>query len=191
MRYLIATFLFFLLSLTPAGAMPIQQEVDQASTWLEQVLKTPIDDRVVVSSSAEPNAYAWVYGGNPNLYMLPSTIRSIEGRDFNPFFASPGPLVLIHELLHRDDRVACWNEFHEEGVVDALAMDLVPIYVKKFWGNLLYVPTPLYYKGVKLVRTRTARATHTSWKSRASRKMRQELWKAPCSVRANFLRARP
>jgi hypothetical protein len=81
--------------------------------------------------------------------------------------------LLEHETLHKD--YDAWN-IYNEGVVEALAWDLLPAACWKFLRERCW-SKPFYPKQVTRVRTASKFATGRPWKSRAARNWRKDLWK--------------
>lgn len=141
-------------------------------------MQTPLDNREVVVSTFSDIHLAYIWGGEPDVvHVQEREAYKIENQSHEY-----GPAVVIHELLHRNDRMTCWTEYAEEGVVDALTADLVPIYSSKYWHVKLRHEL-FYPRAVRFVRQRSARATGTPWRSYTARKWRADLWRADCATR--------
>lgn len=88
--------------------------------------------------------------------------------------------VAIHELLHRfrhPDRFTDHDRRVEEGVVEAVTVDLYPGWSQRFttWPQAI-APAPAYADAVRDIRAASRAATGSrSWKDRAARLWRRQL----------------
>lgn len=157
---------------------------ERTDAWLEATLGVAIPDRPVfeitgaAAQECECRAQAW----DDRLEFTPSVWNGLASLDHEPVDYSADGQALLHETLHTADGMTITNPALEEGVVDALALDLYPAWGKAM-GVYVWPTAPNYPAEVRLVRTASARATGTPWRSRAARLWRRDLWRADQSTR--------
>jgi hypothetical protein len=179
----------------PAGA---QAEVDRTAAWLTRVLHRPIPTRTLDTQAASEMTV--VCGGrpctayvpfshpdrivttNPVVQALARIRRGLDGPDAG--------YVAIHELLHTRDLAP--DEYGdgdiEEGVVDAVTLDVYPAWLHWRLPNHPAVWGPAYPRQVAAIRYASARATGSrTWKDRAARIWRRQLLEADAAGRQQML----
>lgn len=178
-----------------AAAAPGPQDLaDRTEVWLAHTLHVEPQRRRVVLAS--PTALAQC-----------SQLQQVRGRGGCAAFATPGTIalgsevylgaidaaiwpspytpyalpfqVLLHELLHRDGG----DDLLEEGLVDALAFDLMPAASSAVIGLRMRPHAALYGPEVHLVRKASALACGCDWRERGARGLRRAWWGAPNEVR--------
>jgi hypothetical protein len=163
----------------------------RTETWLEQTLRVELTDRpfTLMADSTCGGVATDMLGceavafGN-RIEVTPFvwwTLDNAERTRLDPY--RRGALVL-HELLH-DNHAPTTPRHLEEGIVEAVALDLYPAWAK--WVGLRPGPRDIvstsYPKELDAVRKASALATGKPWKSRAARLWRRDLWRADAATR--------
>ncbi len=179
------------------GTLTVQEEFDRAALWLSEVLRTEIPRRppVEVTEHLEHAGNEGEFHYDGRIKVRPFLAASLAHREvvaIGRFHIAPGPHLLIHESLHREETVGCWipaaGQLNiEEGIVDALTADLAPAWGWRFWRQRIAI-VPRYRAEVAAIRAASARATgSSSWRERSARHWRRALWAASCEGRAAML----
>lgn len=188
----------------PVSAADIQPIADRTARWLARTLLAEVRVRPIVVTDALTRAenagefYVADEHGPERILVRPWIAEAIVSRQgvnvgSRQGYFPGGAHLLLHELLHRADTAACWHPGPgevdvEEGIVDALAVDLAPAWGRAFWGERIFV-LPHYRAEVAAVRAASARATGSaSWRTREARSWRRSLWGASCEGRSALLR---
>jgi hypothetical protein len=186
-----------------AEAMTVPQLVDRSEAWVSARVGEPVPDRPFVADAAlldevcqpgrtlHPSA-AGNCGAVADADVVtfrPWVIRELArmGRTRGDWWLAPGVAALVvHEQLHVPGRDRARLD---EGVVEALAIDLAPAWARQVAGiRLPYLPAPGYAAEVNVVRKASARATGGSWRSRAARHWRLDLWRLDSDERDRLVR---
>lgn len=176
-----------------------QAAADRMVAWLSRTLRAEVKPRPVhvtdVGYFAAENAGEY-HAHTDEIQVRPwveSSIQwRIEGEPWRGRVELLGPAVLMHELLHRGDTVACWGDWPsgvnvEEGIVDAIAADLMPAWSWAHW-RVRGMSVPYYTADVAALRAASARATGSkTWRAWSARSWRYRLWGASCEGRAAML----
>ncbi len=179
------------------GTLTVQEEFDRTALWLSEVLRTEIPSRppVEVTDHLAHADHEGEFHYDGRIKVRPFLADSLAFREIvalGRFHIAPGPHLLIHESLHREETVGCWipsaGQLNvEEGIVDALTADLVPAWGWRFWRQRIAI-VPRYRAEVAAIRAASARATgSSSWRERSARHWRRALWGASCDGRAAML----
>lgn len=177
------------------GDVSVQEEFDRTAAWLSRVLRAEIPSRPVeVTEDLHFPVNEAEFYPSGLIKARPAVETALafrEGVTIGGKRYAPGAHILVHESLHREATVACWwpetGLNIEEGIVDALAADLVPAWGWHFWRERLFV-FPRYPVEVAALRAASARATGAkTWRERAPREWRRKLWAASCEGRVAML----
>lgn len=173
-----------------------QEEFDRTAAWLSRVLRADIPSRPIeVTEDLHFPVNEAEFYPSGLIKARPAVETALafrEGVTIRGKVYAPGPHIVVHESLHREDTSACWWPAAgamnvEEGIVDALAADLVPAWGWHFWRERLFV-FPRYPVEVAAIRAASARATGSkTWRERGARSWRRALWAASCEGRAAML----
>ena len=181
------------------GAPGVQATSDRTAAWLTVTLGVEVEPRraVVTHALAYPGSAAEVWSDDLGVYRLrPDIARDVAAR--RPFHVNRrlatlrGLHVVTHELLHRRETVPCWTPGGvglnaEEGIVDALAVDVLPALAWRLYGER-WAFVPVYPREVAAIRAASRFATGArSWRERAPRLWRRALWREGCEGRARML----
>ena len=187
-------------------ALEPQQLADRSAAWLEQQLHVPIPTRPVLPGTPEQmevcvtGATVIYAAGRPcvavaypdAIYLGPSTWRGVQQVGRLPRGALVNPnadaFALIHEQLHSTRDAARLDE----GIVDALAIDLTPAWLRAVAGvspGSFYTLGARYPAEVALVRRASAAAAGAHWSTRAARAIRRAWWALPSRERDAAVRA--
>jgi hypothetical protein len=184
------TFLIALVLAGSAAAAPADLAA-RTETWVEHTLHTDIADRpfTLMSDSTCGGVATDMLGCaavafGDRIEVTPFvwwTLDNAERTGLDPH--RQGALVL-HELLH-DNHAPDTPQALEEGIVEAVALDLYPAWAK--WVGLRPGPRDIvstsYPKELDAVRKASALATGKPWKSRDARLWRRDLWRADAATR--------
>jgi len=179
------------------GTLTVQEEFDRTALWLSEVLRTEIPSRppVEVTEHLEHAGNEGEFHHDGRIKVRPFLEHSLAHREIvalGRLHIAPGPHLLIHESLHREETVGCWvpsaGQLNvEEGIVDALTADLAPAWGWRFWRQRIAI-VPRYRAEVAAVRAASARATGSrTWRTYEARSWRRALWGASCEGRAAML----
>lgn len=140
-----------------------------AATGLPNVSGMSVPGKVILTADVARDV-ARIRKGRP---MPADTLLIVTTLDGSMSVITTGPTsalqTLTHELLHQVSSA-------EEGVIDAVAADLVAPLAYHITGRRVASTPSLYYPGsVAAVRRMSASATGTKWTSRASRRWRCSL----------------
>jgi hypothetical protein len=163
----------------------------RTETWVERTLRVEIPDRplMAMTNSGCGGVVTDMLGCDAVAYhdrieVTPEVwweIDNLERTGLDPY--RRGALVL-HELLH-DNHAADTPRELEEGVVEAVALDLYPAWAKAM--GLRPAPRDIVSTSYPVerdaVRKASALATGKPWKSRAARLWRRDLWRADAATR--------
>ena len=92
--------------------------------------------------------------------------------------------IAVHEFFHRvtylnsDWTLGTWTEgdrWIEEGVVQAVTNDVMPIMIRKVFNNNVTAQADAYTLNVNAVRAWSARVAGQSWQSVQARQIRRQL----------------
>lgn len=185
----------FLGTIPAAAAAPGPQDLaDRTETWLQAELGVePLHREVVLATDADLTACAQlqqVRGRGGCSAVAWSDRIALDAENYVgatdaarwPSAWRPDPesyQTLLHELLHRGTGA----DLLEEGLVDALAYDLLPAASRSVIGLVLHPRAPVYRAEVHLVRKASAAACGCSWRSRAARGLRRAWWAADDATR--------
>ncbi len=181
---------------SPATAATVQGSADQWAAWLSSTLHAEVPSRSITLTDALSSSanVAEFYAEDGHVLIrtgMASAIADLEvGRvraDGAVFL--PGVHVVVHELLHRQSTSACWGP-DEEGIVDALTVDLMAAWGARFLRPVRTFGIPVYTADVARIRATSARATgSSSWRAPAARRWIRTLWGASCEGRTAMLEA--
>jgi hypothetical protein len=212
-----ALLLLVLAFVTPsyAAERPAQSLSDQTAAWLAErgfvITHTEVRDETELPEQETDRALSpgarWtalvrsdrpqeIFVRTPLLRRL-NKLSAVRTRWDLPYTATDDIGTLIHEQLHQPARIsrstdAAWRDhlFIEEGAVEAVSVDLAPLFVKQRFGAKVLRETPSYPDAVSAVRYASARATGSkTWRTRAAFQWRVELVKADPVQRTAMLRA--
>lgn len=179
----------------PAGA---QAEVDRTAAWLTSVLHRPIPTRTIDTQSASEMAatcgslrcIAYVPFNQPDrVVTTPNVVQALARIRRHPDGADAGYLA-IHELLHtRNLSPEDYGDGDlEEGVVDAVTLDVYPAWLHWRLTDEAAMWGPAYPRQVAAVRYASARATGSrTWRTRAARIWRRQLLESDATGRQQML----
>lgn len=125
--------------------------------------------------------------------LLWSFDRAAAGRPRGPFTADAVSTVL-HELVHRAPVVGWrFDPFLEEGITEAITMDLLPVCTKATLGQPIYAweANGAYQDEVAYIRRQSALATRSGWTSRAARLWRRAFYLADRDARRAMIPTPP
>ena len=182
----------------------VQAKADEYAAWLSATLRADVPRTTFTiaptleldTSAAE--RYAYADGTDAAVKILPDvaaefTAIARRGVPAVAFTRRDGAVrlygvhVILHELLHRPANVACWGP-DEEGITDAVTVDLMAAWGAKFLPRARVFGIPVYEAEVARIRAASARATGSpNWRTRAARTWVRQLWGASCSGRAAML----
>ena len=203
MRRVLVALLVALAAAAPAAAATVPELASRSDTWLEQTLRVPIPDRPVVagttaeiSAGCAPSVGAYrpcIALAQPDRIILaPTAWRQLVRIAAAPLGARVNVnldgLAVLHDQLHSSrDRV---DRPLDEGIVDALAVDLLPAWLQKVARvQGIGRPVPRYPEEVAVVREASARAAGAPWGSRAARAVRRAWWALDSDARDAAVRA--
>lgn len=174
-----------------AAAGPVPGIAERADAWLSRTLGAPARNLPLeVGDTTDCAGDRWAAARGmtcaalayeDHITLAPDRVRALwmvaETHDDQEQVGH----LLLHELLHR------WHADRdlEEMAVDAEAIDLYPAWARSEGISFEYPIVPLYPE-VAHVRTASARATGTSWRSRAARLWRRALWATDDTGRASM-----
>lgn len=174
-----------------------QGEFDRTADWLATTLRAYVPRRqVTVTEDLYRASNDGEFHPNGTIRIRPLVADGLAlrtGEAFGGTFIAGAVQVLIHESLHREDTEGCWRpaagELNvEEGIVDALTVDLAPAWGWRFWRQRIGV-IPFYKPEVAAIRAASAKATGSrNWRTREARGWRRALWAASCAGRVEMLR---
>lgn len=179
------------------SAPGVQTVSDRSGEWAGDVLGVTLEPRLVVITNRMyyPDSLAEVDAGDPGRYRIrPAVAASVRRMRFtvNDYGRQSmnGLHVVLHERLHRTENAACWDRRGtEEGITDALAVDLLPALAQYLYRERVAF-WPLYVEQVREVRLASRYATGArTWRERRPRLWRRALWQADCEGRARMLGA--
>jgi hypothetical protein len=180
------------------GAPGVQTVSDRSGEWIGRELGVALEPRrvVVTDELYYPNSRAEVWPGEPGVYRIrPGIARLARGPWLS--FEHRGPTLLglhvvVHERLHRHETVACWEQKPgqvdvEEGIVDALALDLLPALAWHLYGERVRFFAQAQQE-VAAIRAASRFASGAdSWRDRRARHWRRAIWAADCAGRERML----
>lgn len=209
MRGLLAV-LVLLVAATAAAGTPGQQLADDSAGWLRgqgftvthQTLLPMAAQPDELSSGLDVEPWALTRSDRPEAIFADDSFlaridRAARGGRVPPLRLAEAVQTLLHEQLHQPGRVAVAAEWRhailvEEGVVDAVAIDLTPLYVRRRFGVLVRRGAPGYPDQVRNIRAASAKATGSrSWRTPAAFRWRVELLLADPDERAALLSSLP
>lgn len=138
------------------------------------------------------------------IFLRPHIVRWARGIS-RPWEKVYGSEVLLHERLHTPHGVLCENQFAEEGIVQALALDRLPAWVWKRWkiriattgdgvevlsqrATVLWGSWSRYTKELKSIRASSRFGSGSaSWRDPAARWWRVAFREASCEQREIML----
>lgn len=160
-----------------------QALTDETADWLAATLAAPVPHQTLHEMVPQPTMPAIAYslplpGGGRRLGAMRSLIVRWGRIDRGDPLTTPSAgHVLLHELLHLHRA-----RHLEEGIVDAVALDLVAPWSQRFLGTTLFLQgygstasDGAYPEGVRLVRALSAAATGGSWRTYRARMWRRAL----------------
>lgn len=177
-----------------AGAPGPQDLADRTEAWLQDQLGVePLHRQVVLATNADLAGCAQlqqVRGRGGCAAIAWSDRIALDAASFLGAADAarwPSPWrpdaesyqVLLHELLHRGTA----HDLLEEGLVDALAYDLLPAASRAVIGLKLPAAPVAYGPEVHLVRKASAAACGCSWRDRGARGLRRAWWAADDATR--------
>lgn len=181
------------------SAPSLQTRADVTADWMAATLHASVPHRTIAVYDSLPADRAGQMHDDGAVDLTSGVAGEIQAM---PRLRAPGLIVisfgaghvLVHELLHRPETAACWGPRPggvdvEEGVVDALALDLLPAWGRRFLGAPT-IETSFYPADVAAIRAASARATGSrTWRTRGARLWRRSLWAASCDGRVAMLGA--
>jgi hypothetical protein len=202
---------------SPAVADPVdpvvQAHADATAAWVESRLRVPIERRTVEVRGPQdmPRGAGGMIGdaavpcGGGRILVQSWVARRWRLNAGRGGWHDPeAAKLLVHEVLHRSDvcRVelvdGAWTVTWlrdlrtEEGVVEAVALDLMAAWGRRFLGHplrMLRYPAPPYRDYVRDVRVWSARYTGRPWRHREARLARRALLLADEATRGAMLAA--
>lgn len=155
--------------------------------WIGRQLHTDLEPRPVLVTGAMAEDRDAQSDG-VTIELRPFVARWARGASRDEFERAAGALVLLHEWLHTDHGTRCTDRRAEEGVAEAVAVDLLPAYLWQRWRQRVPpVFAPHYWQEVRDVRAASAYATGRPASSREARWWREGLRRASCSERQAML----
>lgn len=181
-----------------ATAAPGDELAVETAAWIGTTVGAPPMFRALVPVEAEETDAGTIVGyvssdrpGEAQIMRqyLGAWSRAAAGAEQGPLTADAAATVL-HELLHRGPVVG-WDidPYLEEGITEAVTEDLLPAWSQHFLGYTLHPweVAPSYTREVTYIRHQSARATGSSWRSRAARLWRRAFYLADRSGRLSMI----
>lgn len=176
-----------------------QARADATAGWLGRTLHQDIPPRAVIVAAAEDmsaacgaRCTAYVPFTDPTTIITSRPVASGWARLATDWRAVALGHVLVHELLHRRDlnTAAYGDGWVEEGVTDAVTVDVMPAWCRWALDAACPAVRPVYRARVAAIRAASARATgSTTWRTRAARIWRRQLLAADTAARRLMLEA--
>ena len=159
----------------------LQNEANRTCRW--------INERYLSSSIVCPTIYSSTKLGGVDGIAIPSGTVVMYNRTVVaglPGGATDGVwlTIAVHEFFHRvtylnsDWTLGTWTEgdrWIEEGVVQAVTNDVMPIVIRKVFNNNVTAQADAYTLNVNAVRALSARVAGQSWQSVQARQIRRQL----------------
>ena len=159
----------------------LQNEANRTCRW--------INERYLSSSIVCPTIYSSTKLGGVDGIAIPSGTVVMYNRTVVaglPRGATDGVwlTIAVHEFFHRvtylnsDWTLGTWTEgdrWIEEGVVQAVTNDVMPIMIRKVFNNNVTAQADAYTLNVNAVRAWSARVAGQSWQSVQARQIRRQL----------------
>jgi len=159
----------------------LQNEANRTCRW--------INERYLSSSIVCPTIYSSTKLGGVDGIAIPSGTVVMYNRTVVaglPGGATDGVwlTIAVHEFFHRvtylnsDWTLGTWTEgdrWIEEGVVQAVTNDVMPIMIRKVFNNNVTAQADAYTLNVNAVRAWSARVAGQSWQSVQARQIRRQL----------------
>lgn len=169
-----------------------QTLASETSEWIGETLHAPVLERTLVVRPDLPREFAGgVYCERPREVALqPSIVRAWTLAARRGFVAYPDEvLIVLHELLHRGPEVCSYDPYIEEGITQAMALDLLPSWGMRFLGQKLTMPNRggAYAEQVTYLRHLSAVRTGSSWRSYAARQWRRALYLSDRATRQEMV----
>lgn len=177
MRRIVVISVFLAIAMAaPAQGASVQIFTDRTAAWLTTTLRTDIPTRQVVEIAPDESR---IWGAQADGAVIEVDPRIFDGwRDLarEKLGGAEPCYQLIHELLHLHRATTL-----EEGVVDAVSLDLAPSYTaslgwpREVWAGYGDILDATYPDDVRLVRALSAAATGQRRRSRDARYWRRAL----------------
>ncbi len=183
-----------------AGAPGVQTVSDRAGEWMSRTLGVELEPRrvIVTDELYYPNSRAEVWPGEPGVYRIRPEIAQLARGPWLSF-EDRGPTLLglhvvVHERLHRHETVACWEQRPgqidvEEGIVDALALDLLPALAWHLYGERVRFFAQWGHEVAAIRALSRFGSGARTWRDRPARMWRRALWAADCAGREAMIAA--
>lgn len=176
----IAIWILVIVGCQHASAATTQELSDSTSAWISQTLGVPVQQRTYVPVEGSQLVFvggAQVRCWRPDVVEYAATNVFVDRR--GRVVKDAGALML-HENLHflnsAVNPTCVYSPWLEEGITEALTVDLLPAWSKRFYGRVLTTePVPEYASRVEQVRAWSARWCGTSWKDRCARLARRQI----------------
>lgn len=180
----------------PNDQRPVAALQVETDRWIETTLHAYVQDREVVpvvdfERWGEPFASRRGLRGLVPVEGTWTEIRSefvaklveLQDRRGGSAGGREAILILLHELLHRNEHLNGTQDDRdlEEGITEAMTLDLAPAYARQVVGRRIDFEDysgSIYDEIVLDIRGASSIATGRPWWSRAARLWRRELWAA-------------
>lgn len=174
--------LIWAVSPASGATSPGQDLADDTAEWIGQTMKAPPLYRELLRANEAPvldgqEMAGVVWCKTPRATTLHPDVFDAWERSARRGWISEGDdpflFVVIHELVHRGVESCVFDRFHEEGVTEAITIDLYPAWCRRFFGICARVESEAYQEEVTYIRHQSARAVGAGWKTRAARLWRR------------------
>lgn len=175
-----------------AHASPAQDAADRTAEFIGRTVKAPPLYREVIRAPTElevdiaevgvGEVLGVVWCATPRQTTLAPGVFDVWARaaargslrTFDDYLAA---MVVLHELLHRGVETCTFDRYLEEGITQALTLDLFPAWCLRLFGRCDPIGNEVAYTDeVTYIRNQSGRATGGSWRARPARLWRRAFY---------------